>query len=80
MPPATAARNLAFLRRYAAMEMPPRAAAAAAAVDENAVRSGDMLGIVRLDGLDPLIMWGTGDKGGREGVGGHGWDWEGGRG
>ncbi len=64
VPPATAARNLAFLKRYAGIEMPRRtaaaAAAAAAAIDEGRIQSGDMLGIVRLDGLDPLIMWGTG--------------------
>ena len=61
VPPAAAARNLAFLRRYAGVEM-PRRAAGGAAIDEGRVGSGDLLGVVRLDGLDPLIMWGTGPR------------------
>lgn len=28
--------------------------------DESEINSGDVIGIFRLDGIDPLIMWGTG--------------------
>jgi hypothetical protein len=45
------------------MEMPARAGPGGPEVDEGLVQSGDMLGIVRLDGLDPLIMWATGGEG-----------------
>lgn len=27
-------------------------------LDENLIQSGDFLGIIRLDGLDPLLAWG----------------------
>jgi hypothetical protein len=41
--------------------MPPRSAPAKpVTLDPQLVGSGDMFGVVRLDGLDPLIMWGTG--------------------
>jgi hypothetical protein len=42
--------------------MPPRTATRKVQIDESLLHSGDMLGIVRLDGLDPLIMWGTGSR------------------
>lgn len=29
-------------------------------IDESNIRSGDFLAIYRLDGLDPIVMWGTG--------------------
>lgn len=33
-------------------------------IDESLIRSGDFLAITRLDGLDPLIMFGTGSHAG----------------
>lgn len=57
-----ALRNLAFLKDYAEIEMPPRMPPRKVQIDESLLHSGDMLGIVRLDGLDPLIMWGTGSR------------------
>mmetsp|Transcript_60153 Transcript_60153/g.141596 ORF Transcript_60153/g.141596 Transcript_60153/m.141596 type:complete len:550 (+) Transcript_60153:53-1702(+) len=59
VPKDVAERNLKFLETYAHCEMPPRTASETM-IDEDEMQSGDMLGIVRLDGLDPLIMWGTG--------------------
>lgn len=58
----TAARNAAFLRDYVGIDMRPRAGEAARTrvPAEADVQSGDYFCIVRLDGLDPLIMWGTG--------------------
>lgn len=31
-------------------------------LDEKYIESGDMIGILRFDGLDPLIMLGTGSR------------------
>ena len=33
-------------------------------IDYNELRDGDILLIMRLDGLDPLICWGTGSQSG----------------
>jgi len=54
-------RNAAFLRDYAHCDMSPREHADFP-MDEADIQSGDAFGIVRLDGLDPLIMWGTGSR------------------
>eukprot|EP00339_Tiarina_fusa_P021209 CAMPEP_0117027492 /NCGR_PEP_ID=MMETSP0472-20121206/20089_1 /TAXON_ID=693140 ORGANISM="Tiarina fusus, Strain LIS" /NCGR_SAMPLE_ID=MMETSP0472 /ASSEMBLY_ACC=CAM_ASM_000603 /LENGTH=48 /DNA_ID= /DNA_START= /DNA_END= /DNA_ORIENTATION= len=29
-------------------------------IDESLVHSGDFIGIIRLDGLDPMLAWGMG--------------------
>jgi len=58
VPKDVGAENLEFLEKYAAIHMPPRTSQLA--VDPSWIQSGDFLGVVRLDGLDPLIMWGTG--------------------
>lgn len=31
-------------------------------IDESLIKSGDWLAILRLDGLDPMIMYGTGSR------------------
>lgn len=56
----TAARNAEFLRDYAGVDMRKREDRSARIPDEEDVQSGDLFCIVRLDGLDPLIMWGSG--------------------
>lgn len=33
-------------------------------IDENLIHSGDYIAIMRLDGLDPMIMYGTGSRSG----------------
>jgi len=33
-------------------------------IDENTIKSGDYFAILRLDGLDPMIMYGTGSHSG----------------
>jgi hypothetical protein len=33
-------------------------------IDESQIKSGDFLAIMRLDGLDPIIMYGTGSHAG----------------
>ena len=64
VPEATAADNLKFLQDYANMSFPARSETAGATVlgpDQVDIQSGDLLGIIRFDGLDPLIAWGTGN-------------------
>lgn len=33
-------------------------------VDEDLIQSGDFFVIIRLDGLDPIVMWGSGSYAG----------------
>eukprot|EP00658_Telonema_sp_P-2_P021627 TRINITY_DN18619_c0_g1_i1.p1 TRINITY_DN18619_c0_g1~~TRINITY_DN18619_c0_g1_i1.p1 ORF type:complete len:595 (-),score=141.36 TRINITY_DN18619_c0_g1_i1:141-1925(-) len=66
VPDAAAKSNLKFLQDYANFSYPPRSDSSASTVlgpDSNVtIASGDLLGIIRLDGLDPLIAWGTGSR------------------
>ena len=59
VPRAAAERNVDFLKRYAGFDYAPLGAPAAA-LDASAVRSGDFIGVMRLDGLDPLLAWAMG--------------------
>lgn len=53
-------RNVAFLQTFASYNMQVKPEIAhIEAVD---LQSGDLIGVVRLDGLDPTIMWGTGSR------------------
>ena len=53
-------RNVAFLQTFASYNMEGKPEIAhIEAVD---LQSGDLIGVVRLDGLDPTIMWGTGSR------------------
>ena len=42
--------------------LPPRTNATVTAIDKHSIRSGDTLQVVKLDGLDQLISWGTGGR------------------
>ena len=53
------AANLEFLAKYRNLTMKPRSAGVVS-IDENIVQSGDFLGVMRLDGLDPMLAWGMG--------------------
>ncbi len=37
-------------------------------IDASLIKSGDYLAIARFDGLDPMIMWGTGGRTGHSAV------------
>jgi hypothetical protein len=37
-------------------------------VNDSSIRSGDYLAIARFDGLDPMVMWGTGGRTGHSAV------------
>lgn len=55
--------NIAFLAEAMEYEMEPRAIKEVH-VDEDLIQSGDFFVIIRLDGLDPIVMWGTGSYAG----------------
>lgn len=63
-----AERNIAWLRDYMPGALDPHFGEVrpanltdiAATLPEEAIRDGDMLCVLRFDGLDPLINWGTG--------------------
>jgi len=52
--------NAQFLRDYTLYNLTRRDGSREYIVPEDEVHSGDMFCVVRLDGLDPMIMWGTG--------------------
>jgi len=54
--------NLEFIEAAMGITLPVRTAYEVE-VDENLIKSGDFFLIMRLDGLDPMIMWGTGSTG-----------------
>jgi len=55
--------NVEFLREAMDVEMPERVITEVE-IDEDLIGSGDVFTIMRLDGLDPIVMWGTGSMGG----------------
>jgi len=60
--PRAAARNAAFLHDYVGVAMAPRKQPGKVVLDESHIHSGDMFGIIRLDGLDPMLAWGMGSR------------------
>jgi len=53
--------NAEFLRHYPQFPFPNRPAKSRqVAVDESLIHSGDFIGVIRFDGLDPMIAWGMG--------------------
>lgn len=59
LPEAIAKDNVNFIRDYMGVDMKPREITDVD-IDEDLVHSGDFVGILRLDGLDPIIAWGMG--------------------
>ena len=51
--------NVQWLKDYVNVDMKKRAITDVE-VDESLIHSGDFIGIVRLDGLDPMLAWGMG--------------------
>lgn len=54
-----AARNMDFLSKYADVHMQNRTTNEVD-IDESTIQSGDFFGIIRLDGLDPMLGWAMG--------------------
>ena len=59
VPASCAARNLKFMADYANRNMPARTITQVD-LPEEAIQSGDFFGIIRLDGLDPMLAWAMG--------------------
>jgi len=57
--PDGAARNLYFLENYAGVKMANRTSGVTN-VDPNLIHDGDFFGVVRLDGVDPMLAWAMG--------------------
>jgi hypothetical protein len=55
-----AQRNVDFLERYAGVTMNPRTDSGDLILDESEIQSGDFFGIIRFDGLDPVLAWAMG--------------------
>ncbi len=64
---ASAARNIYFMQEYAQVTMLPRTTQVVP-IDESTVQSGDFFGIIRLDGLDPMLAWAMGSSTGHTAV------------
>lgn len=61
--------NIAFLSEIMGYKMEPRNITNPDVDFENLIQSGDFLSIMRLDGLDPIIMYGTGSHAGHSVMG-----------
>mmetsp|Transcript_84665 Transcript_84665/g.168130 ORF Transcript_84665/g.168130 Transcript_84665/m.168130 type:complete len:666 (-) Transcript_84665:59-2056(-) len=60
VPPQAAQRNVDFLKRYVGIDMKERHDDGSLVLQEDDIQSGDFFGILRLDGLDPMLAWGMG--------------------
>lgn len=53
--------NVEFIKHYTGITMKKRKITDVE-VDESLINSGDFIGIIRLDGLDPMLGWGMGSS------------------
>jgi len=61
VPEWTAEDNLLFLKNHMNYEMPPRQITNVN-IPKSEIKSGDFFGVMRLDGLDPMLAWGMGAR------------------
>eukprot|EP01006_Ploeotia_vitrea_P011933 TRINITY_DN3171_c0_g1_i1.p1 TRINITY_DN3171_c0_g1~~TRINITY_DN3171_c0_g1_i1.p1 ORF type:complete len:607 (+),score=325.94 TRINITY_DN3171_c0_g1_i1:78-1898(+) len=59
VPEKTAEANAAFLDEYVFLNMTKRSTQVVS-IDESQINTGDFFGIIRLDGLDPMLAWAMG--------------------
>eukprot|EP01101_Sappina_pedata_P000611 TRINITY_DN10808_c0_g1_i1.p1 TRINITY_DN10808_c0_g1~~TRINITY_DN10808_c0_g1_i1.p1 ORF type:complete len:556 (+),score=249.71 TRINITY_DN10808_c0_g1_i1:125-1792(+) len=52
--------NVEFINGYTDFDFAPRTNGTIVNIDPSTISSGDFIGITRLDGLDPMIVWGQG--------------------
>jgi hypothetical protein len=52
--------NVDFIRAYANFSFPERIGSPEINLDASQIKSGDFIGVTRMDGLDPMIIWGMG--------------------
>lgn len=67
---ASAAQNIDFLAKYSGFKMYPRGTFEVP-INESLIHSGDFFGVIRLDGLDPLLGWAMGSPTGHTTVAVH---------
>jgi hypothetical protein len=60
VPPNVAAKNIDFMRQYPQFDIQPRDPLSSLPPPEAEVHSGDFFGIMRLDGLNPMLAWAMG--------------------
>lgn len=60
VPKHAAERNVDFMSTYPKMKMEPRDPVSGLPPPAHKVHSGDFFGVIRLDGLDPMLAWGMG--------------------
>jgi hypothetical protein len=58
----SAERNVDFINKYTPFNMQPRDPSSNRPPPAEQVKSGDFFGIIRLDGLDPMLAWGMGSN------------------
>lgn len=61
-------RNIDFLSVFRGMALKPRKDPGGVMLNESEIGSGDFFGILRLDGLDPMLTWGMGSSTGHTAV------------
>jgi hypothetical protein len=59
VPKFVAQKNMDFLKKYRGIDMQPRTTTDNV-LNETQIQSGDFFGIIRLDGLDPMLAWAMG--------------------
>jgi hypothetical protein len=57
---ASALKNIDFIERYTHFKMPARSDSDNAFIPEDQIKSGDFFGVMRLDGIDPMLAWAMG--------------------
>jgi hypothetical protein len=62
------AMNAEFINGYTSFDFAPRTNGTIVNIDPSQISSGDFIGITRLDGLDPMIVWGQGGTTGHTAV------------
>jgi len=60
LPEATEKQNLHFMKAMAAVDLPARKNTVDVDIDPKLIHPGDFFGILRLDGLDPMLAWAMG--------------------
>lgn len=58
--PSAGDRNVKFLEAYTDFKYPARDASENTILSEDQIQSGDFFGVIRMDGLDPMLGWGMG--------------------
>jgi hypothetical protein len=58
----SAERNVDFINKYTPFNMQPRDPSTNLPPPAEKVQSGDFFGVIRLDGLDPMLAWGMGSN------------------